>query len=233
MARERATNLPVAAVTGLVAEARIARGMGWRAVAAGGREEGTRAAIARLIADGAAALASFGICGGLDPALRSGALILPHAVLGEDGDRYAVHAGLHRTLAAALEQAGIGAFTGDMLGAAAAADTPSRKATLHRQGGVAVDLESHLVAGAAAEARIPFIVLRAVADPAERALPPAALIGLDEEGRTALGPVLRSIARQPGQVSALLRLALDTHHALASLRRAARALGSLGHPREE
>ena len=232
MARERATNLPIAAVTGLVAEARIARRMGWSAVAAGGRDDGTRAAIARLIADGAVALASFGICGGLDPALRSGALILPRAVLGEGGDRHAVDAGLHRTLAAALEQAGIGAATGDMLGAAAAADTPSHKAMLHRRGAVAVDLESHLVAGAAAAARIPFIVLRAVADPAERGLPPAALIGLDGEGRTALGPVLRSVAQQPGQVPALLRLALDTHRALAALRRAARAFGSLERPRE-
>ena len=202
--------------------------MGWSAAAAGGREDGTRAAIARLIAEGAGALMSFGICGGLDPALRSGQLILPRAVLGEAGYRHAVDDTLHGRLAAALAAAGLGTATGDMLGAVAAADTPSRKATLHRQGGaVAIDLESHLVAGAAAAAGIPFIVLRAVADPAERGLPPAALVGLDREGRTALGPVLLSVAKRPGQIPALLQLALDTRRALGALRRGARAVRSL------
>jgi adenosylhomocysteine nucleosidase len=107
-----------------------------------------------------------------------------------------------------------------------AADTPSRKAALNRQSGaIAVDLESHLVAEAAAAAGLPFAALRAVADPAERALPPAALIGLDATGHPALGRILLSLARQPAQLPALLRLARDTRRALATLRRAGTALG--------
>jgi adenosylhomocysteine nucleosidase len=64
-----------------------------------------------------------------------------------------------------------------------------------------------------------------VADPAERALPPAALIGLDAAGRPALGRVLLSLVRQPAQLPALLQLARDTRRALAALRRAGDALG--------
>lgn len=225
MSLESAPILRAAAVTGLVAEARIARRMGLDAVAAGGQNESTRAAIAGLIAAGARALISFGICGGLDPALQSGVLILPRAVLDENGARHPVDSRLHERFAQALTEAGLAPVASDMLGAAAPADTPGRKAALHRRGGaVAVDLESHLVAGAAAAARIPFIALRAIADPAERSLPPAALIGLDGEGRTALGPVLRSIARHPGQMPALLLLAVDTRRALAALRQGADAL---------
>lgn len=216
---------PAAAVTGLAAEARIARRIGWRAVAAGGDAERTRQAMAQLVADGVGALVSFGICGGLDAALGSGALILPQAVASEDGRHRRVDAALRGALAAALTRAGIAALAGDILGAARAADTPSRKAELNRRSGaIAVDLESHLVADAAAAAGLPFAVLRAVADPAERALPPAALIGLDAAGRPALGRILLSVAGQPGQLPALLQLACDTRRALGALRRAAEAL---------
>ncbi len=72
------------------------------------------------------------------------------------------------------------------------------------------------------------MVLRAVADPAGFALPPAAAIGLDEAGRIALLPVLGSILRHPGQVPALLRLARHTRAALAALERAAAALSPPG-----
>jgi len=215
----------IAAVTGLAAEARIARRIGWRAAAAGGDAERTRRAMAQLIADGADAFVSFGICGGLDPALGPGALILPQGVSSEDGSHHRVDAALRGALAAALAGAGIAAAGGDAIGANRAADTPSRKAALHRRNGaVAVDLESHLVAAAAAAAGIPFAVLRAVADPAERALPPAALIGLDASGRPALGRILLSLAGHPGQLPALLQLARDSRRALAALRRAGEAL---------
>ncbi len=217
--------MPTAAVTGLAAEARIARRIGWRAVAAGGDAERTRRAMAQLIDEGASALVSFGICGGLDPALGPGALILAQAVSSDDGRHRRVDAALRGALASALGRAGIAAAGGDVIGAARAVDTPSRKAALHRRNGaIAVDLESHLVADAAAAAGIPFAVLRAVADPAERTLPPAALIGLDAAGQPALGRVLLSLATQPGQLPALLQLARDTRRALAALRRAGDAL---------
>jgi adenosylhomocysteine nucleosidase len=217
--------MPIAAVTGLAAEARIAERIGWRAVAAGGDAERTRRAMAPLVADGVRALVSFGICGALDPALNPGALILPQVVIAEDGRRHRIDVALRSVLAAALGRARVVALAGDILGAVRAADTPSRKAALNRQSGaVAVDLESHLVAEAAAAAGLPFAVLRAVADPAERALPPAALIGLDAAGRPALGRILPSLARHPGQLPALVRLAGDTRRALATLRRAGDAL---------
>jgi hopanoid-associated phosphorylase len=218
---------PTAAVTGLAAEARIARRIGWRAIATGGDVERTRRAVAQFIAEGARALISFGICGGIDPALGPGALLLPPAVSAEDGRRHRVDAALRGRLASALGRAGVAAAGGDMLGAARAADTPLRKAELHRRSGaIAVDLESHLVAEAAVAAGIPFAVLRAVADPAERALPPAALIGLNAAGHPALGRILLSLAGQPAQLPALLQLARDTRRALAALSRAAAALAA-------
>jgi adenosylhomocysteine nucleosidase len=211
----------VAAVTGLAAEARIARRAGLAAAASGGDAARTRAVVARLIAEGATALVSFGICGGLDPALRPGCLLLPEAVR-DAGTRWAADRAWHARIAAALAARGIAVRHGDMLGADAIVASPERKAVLrHESGAVAADLESHHVARAAADRGLPFLVLRAVADPAERALPRAALIELDASGHPALAAVLLSLACHPAQLPSLLRVASDTRRALRALDRGA------------
>ncbi len=91
-------------------------------------------------------------------------------------------------------------------------------------GALAVDLESALVARAAEEAGIPFLVLRAIADPARRELPPAALIPLDGGGRPAFIRVMAEVMRRPRQIAALFGLARETHLGLAALAGPARAL---------
>jgi adenosylhomocysteine nucleosidase len=219
--------MPVAAVTGLAAEARIAGGIGLLAAAGGGDPARTMAAIKRLIGGGATGLVSFGICGGLDPALPSGALIVPRAIRTEDQERRSVAGRWHGALVDALGVAGISPATGDLLGAASIVDAPARKAALFAAtSAIGVDLESHLVATAAGEAGLPFVAVRVVADPAGRRLPPAVLVGLDDEGRPSLGAVSASLARQPSQIAGLIRVGLDTRRALAVLRRTAHALGA-------
>ena len=217
--------MPAAAVTGLTAEARIVRRAGLVAVAVGGDAARAGVAARRLLAEGAIGLVSFGVAGGLDPALAPGTLLLPQAILDEGGARWPVDAPWRAQLAAALKMGCVAVSEGDLIGVSSAAGTAAQKAMLHRRtGAVAVDLESHAVACAAAEAKRPFVVLRAVGDPAERSLPSPALVGLDAEGRPALGPVLAAIARNPGQIPALLRVARDTRCALAALRGAVAAL---------
>jgi adenosylhomocysteine nucleosidase len=217
-----------AAVTGLAAEAAIARAIGWTAVAAGGEPAGTRAAIERLVAEGVQALLSFGICGGLDPSLAPGTLVLPHAVRCPSGERIAVDRTWRERAAASLAQAGLAAASSDMIGASVLAISVADKRALFAASAAAgVDLESGFVAEAAQRRGLPFLVLRAVADPARRGLPPAARIGLGPTGEAAVGRVLWSLARAPRQLPGLVRVALDTGRALRSLRRAARALAAM------
>jgi adenosylhomocysteine nucleosidase len=210
--------MEVAAITGLAAEARIARRHGLEAVATGGIEAQVLEAAERLINEGAEALVSFGIAGALAPDLAPGSLLLPRAVLAEDGSRLAVDEARRARADAALAASGLRAASGHVLGASEPAATPARKAALRAAtGAIAIDLESHLVARVASRAGKPFLVLRAVADPASRALPEAALIGLDADGKPALGRVLLSVMRNPRQIPALLRLAGDTRRALLAL----------------
>ena len=109
---------------------------------------------------------------------------------------------------------------------------PSEKRRLHlRTGAVAVDTESHVAARIAAAHRIPFAACRAVIDPAHSLLPPAAMYGLRHDGTADVLAVLRSVVRQPSQLPALTRTALDARTAASALRRGRRLLGAgLGFP---
>ena len=91
-------------------------------------------------------------------------------------------------------------------------------------GAIAVDLESVVVARAAAALGIPFVVLRAIADPAARELPPAALVPLTGTGTPALRQVLASVLARPRQLPSLLTVAREARQALQALVGPAHAL---------
>jgi adenosylhomocysteine nucleosidase len=217
--------MKAAAVTGLEAEARVARRAGLVALPSGGIAAQTTAIAEKLLSDGAEALISFGIAGALAPGLTPGSLLVPRAVIDEIGTRYAADAAWRMQITLALRGAGLRLDEGDLLGAREAASSPARKAELHSvTGAVAVDLESHLVARAAARAARPFLVLRAVSDSAAQVLPDAAVHGLAPSGKPALGRVLLSVARDPRQIPALIKLAGDTRRGLDALGSALRVI---------
>ena len=196
-------------VVGLTAEARIARRTFWRVEIGGGTPAGAAAAAHRLIAGGATALISFGLAGGLDPLLRPGMVIVPDSVQTQ-GREIATDAGLNALLGGATPHC--------ML--AAEGIIPSAPAKHHMwiaTSCAAVDLESGAVALAAEAAGLPFAVLRAICDPAERDLPPAALAALNKRGAIGLARVVGSVLAHPMQLPALLALARDAAAARRAL----------------
>ena len=94
-------------------------------------------------------------------------------------------------------------------GTRVAGSAAEKCALFRRTGAQAIDLESGVVAQAASDWGVPFIAVRAICDPAERDLPPAALVALDQSGAIGLVRVVASLARQPGQLPGLLALARD------------------------
>lgn len=198
-------------VVGLAAEARIAARSGFPVRAGGGTPSGAAEAASRLVRDGATALISFGLAGGLDPVLRSGMVVVPETVLC-DGQAFQADAAL---------AARFGGCTGHRLlaGDTVATDAVAKRHLFGATGAQAIDLESGAVVRVAASYGLPFAVVRAICDPAERDLPPAALIALDQDGAIGLVAVLLSVLRQPAQIPALLTLAGDAARAHRSLRR--------------
>lgn len=195
------------------------------AVCAGGRADRAEALARAMVAAGAGGLVSFGLAGGLDPTLPTGALVLADAVVLPDGRAIGTDPEWRAAVAAALGDRGLAARDGRVAGRDSPALTPGDKAGLaDRVGALAVDMESHAVARVAAAAGVPLLVLRAVGDPADRAVPAFAMAGLAPDGRTRAAPVLRGLLRHPGALPALLALARDTRRGLRALRRAAPAL---------
>jgi adenosylhomocysteine nucleosidase len=86
-------------------------------------------------------------------------------------------------------------------------------------------MESQIAAELAARHRLPFAALRVIADPVERQLPPAALVGMRQDGEIDLAAVIASLARNPTQLRALMGLAFDTKRAFAALLRCNDLLG--------
>jgi adenosylhomocysteine nucleosidase len=196
-------------VVGLSAEARLLRRFGVQVGIGGGFPAGAARAAEKLVAEGAIALVSFGLAGGLNPALPPGAVLLPESVI-DDGEIYACDPSLVEWLG--------GTNAKFIMSAKRVAETAADKTSLFEATcAQAIDLESGAVARVAAAAKIPFAVLRAVADPARRNLPPAALIALNGAGEIGFLSVLGSVLLQPAQIPALLALAQDAAKARHAL----------------
>lgn len=185
-----------------------------------GADSGRAEAIARRFArEGAATLLSVGVSGGLDPGLATGALVATSDVQSASG-RIEVR---RASVAPVIVAAGASAPTivdALIYGSDKIIRTSAEKAALFREtGAVAVDMESHGAAKAASDAGLPFLALRAVADPASRAIPNAALGAVAEDGGTRVLPTLLRCARAPQEFPALLQLGADSAEALRALSR--------------
>ena len=202
-------------VVGFRAEAPVAHPIGAVAIA-GGTAVGAASAAKRLIGHHIRALISFGLAGGLDPALLPGAIVIPRAVQ-TDGERFCVDRDLLQELNGPTVEL--------VLGNGQVAVSDEGKHQLRQQTGAsAIDTESGAVARVARQHGLPFAVLRAVCDPAERTLPPAALIALDQAGAIRFLRVLASVAAAPSQIPALIQLASDAAIARRALIRHVAAL---------
>ena len=197
----------------------IARRLGVPVAVGGGTPWGAELAAERLVAEGAGALLSFGLAGGLDVDFTAGQIFVPIAV---------VEAGRIRPTDAGLAER-LGGWSGGMLYAGSdIAATVAEKAALARQTLCgAIDLESGAVARVAERHGIGFAVLRAICDPAGRDLPPAALMALDAKGAITFARVALSILRRPGQLPALVSLGRDAGRARAALVRRVDQIGRL------
>lgn len=203
-------------VTGLAAEARIARRLGWPVAIGGGTSAGARRATLELLESGATALVSFGLAGGLDPALPAGTLLVPAAIRIEGQD-------WHVSAELAARLGGMTAHA--LLGTGMIARTRAEKRRLWEDTScAALDLESGPVVELAMRQSLPFAALRAICDPASAPLPSVALTALSSQGAISLSRVIESLAAQPSQVGDLLQLGRFAAKARRSLVRRVAAI---------
>jgi adenosylhomocysteine nucleosidase len=205
----------ILAVTGLATEAKIASGSMVRTVCGGGNTLQLHADITTALNENIIGMISFGVAGGLSPDMAIGTVVLANTIVSSNGrftvdpiwfDRLAcrlpkaVHAsivGVDRPVSEAQEKARLGVMTGAAV----------------------VDMESHIAARLASAYGFPFAALRIILDPVDLTLPPAALVGTNDDGTLNVAAVLRALAIAPSQLPSLVRTALAAGRAFAALRR--------------
>ncbi len=213
-------------VTGLASEAACIGNVQFCRVAGA---DAVRAGLAAraLIAEGCLGLVSFGLAGGLDPNLEPGAVIVADAVVGPEDRRLPTNVSWRAALADTLH-----AHVGPMLSMPTAIVEPEAKEALRcRSGALAVDMESLAIAIVASEANLPFVAIRAVADPATARVPAWVMAGVRSDGTVHTLKIVGELMKRPGELPTLLRLAGYSRAAHRSLGGVASRLGpSFGFP---
>jgi adenosylhomocysteine nucleosidase len=184
----------------------------------------------RLIEAGATALVSWGMAGGLDPDLPAGAICLPREVVAPDGMRFATASSWRETLTAT-----VASFRQVTSGALLTSLDPltgvaAKAAARHETGAVAVDMESSAVAEVAAASHVPFMAVRVIVDTALDVIP-GSVTAAGESGQVRIARLLVGLARSPGEIVPLIRLAHRYRAAVRSLRAIA-ALGGVRLPED-
>jgi uridine phosphorylase len=209
-------------VTGLAFEARDLRS-GWgddAPLTDTGFGEAACVAAETLVADGARALVSFGLAGGLAGGLAPGTPIV--------ADRVVDDALTWRLAVAAPLAEHLDARAGVFYAASAPLLTPAdKRAAAARTGALAVDMESVHVLTTARRHELPALVVRVVADPAERALPRLAATAARPDGTINPWATAAALLRHPADWPLVVSSARDTARARAGLRRAAAGLARL------
>ena len=189
--------------------------------------EAAAEAACELLSEGCSALLSFGLAGGLDPGLRPGAIVVAEAIVTDRGELFSTDTAWRRRVIRRLTPGGA-----VCQGRLAGSDRPllsveeKRAAALASQV-VVVDMESHEVARAAQRSSVPFLAIRAVADPAERAVPAWLAATIGDSGRPRLRMIAEGALAHLSDVPRLFRLGRDQRAALAALRRVALDAGPL------
>jgi len=203
-------------VTGATFEADIAAGDGVTTICSGADPVRLRKLLDELDSRRFRAVISFGLAGGLHPTLRPGDLVIADRIIAGSKTWQPTPA-----LMNALQNTTSTPRRVSIAGADATIMDATSKAALHAAtGAFAVDMESHVVAEFATGKNLPWAALRAICDPAHRALPAIATAGLKADGQIDFVATLKSVARDPLQIPALIRTGIDTAIAVSTLRRA-------------
>jgi adenosylhomocysteine nucleosidase len=177
-----------------------------------------RAAALRLVADGADGLVSWGCAAALAPVLKPGDLVLPSRIIGADGSPLETtrswRDGLSARLAGRLPvRQGVLAESVEIV------STPAEKQALHAAtSAIALDMESASVARAAQASGLPFLAVRAIADPAAMRVPGAVSEAMDEDGQVRLSKLLVHALLNPGDLIGLAQIGWHFRAALKTLR---------------
>jgi adenosylhomocysteine nucleosidase len=180
-----------------------------------------------LIEHGATRLISWGCAAALSSTLNPGDLVLPDTLIDVDGIQIGIDPDWHgytkNLLSTTLE-----VHTGSLAESKSIVSTSQDKKQQHTQtGAIALDMESIAIAKVARQHKLPFLAIRAIADPVNMDLPRAINHSLSNEGDIVLSKLLLFIALHPTELPGLIKLGLHFNAAKNTLKLVAQQLDHL------
>ncbi len=186
-----------------------------------------RSAAELLIAQGATRLISWGCAAALDETLKPGDLVLADTLIDAEGAQISINPDWHgytQNLLSTTLKVHVGSLAESKGIVAASQD----KKQLHNQtGAVALDMETIAIAKVAKQHQLPFLAIRAIADPVSMNLPKAINHSLNNEGDVVLSKLLLFIALHPAELPGLINLGLHFNKAKNTLKLVAKQLDHL------
>lgn len=182
-----------------------------------------------LISQGATRLMSWGCAAALSPNLQSGNLVLADGLIDAEGITLTVNVDWYKQVKIALEKLGgqtnFALRSGDLLESKTLVSTSHDKQQLHdKTHAVALDMESIAVAKVSKAHDLPFLAIRAIADPVTMNLPAAVSHALNEQGDVELSKLLRFVLTHPAELKGLIVLGRQFNAAKNTLKLVAKEL---------
>ena len=195
-----------------------------------------KAAAELLISQGATQLISWGCAAALNDNLQSGNLVLANGLIDADGLALPVNADWHHHAKTVLSklacESGFALRCGDLLESKTLVSTSHDKRQLYQQTkAIALDMESVAIAKVALAHNIPFLAIRAIADPVTMDLPAAVSHALNEQGDVQIGKLLKFLLWHPSEAKGLLVLGQQFNSAKNTLQLVAKELEQLITPK--
>jgi adenosylhomocysteine nucleosidase len=175
-----------------------------------------------LVDAGVSALMTFGMAGGLDPALTAGTIMLPSELISADGARFATCRTWRQRIGASIGASRAVSESKLLMSDQAIESLADKAAAFRDTGAAAVDMESAAVAAVAAARKLPFVAVRVIVDTAADMLP-GTVVAASRAGRVRIGRLIAGLLWAPGEIAALVRLATRYRAAIRSLRAVAEA----------
>lgn len=194
---------------------------------AGAGPANAQQAATQLVAQGATRLISWGCAAGLAPQLKAGELVLATAVQAANGETLVTNPSWCELAQTTLAEH-VPIRQGLLLESTVLVATASAKQALQQSTqALALDMESAAVARIAQQHNLPFLVIRAIADPADMDLPVAVVQALNAQGEVQLPKLLGYLLTHLHELPGLITLGLHFKAALNTLKTVNKHLSTL------
>lgn len=186
-----------------------------------------RVAAELLISQGATRLISWGCAAALADNLKPGDLTLPPTLLDANHLQIASNSAWHSYTQNLLANS-LPVHSGALLESQEIVALSHEKKHLHlATNAIVLDMESVAIAKVALQNNLPFLAIRAIADPVTMDLPKAVVHALNEQGEIILPRLLSYLLVHPTELAGLIQLGLHFHAAKKTLKQVATQLDTI------